>query len=131
MSSNYRGMYHAALQNHQPGHKSPKEQHSYLEETLRSNLTVALVRHPSKNRPGLIGVDPARPFGDKALKTSSSFSLVGSSALAILKKIASNLDQLETLIPESMSVAFVEKSVSNVIFRTRAEVTVWRIGSIQ
>ena len=124
-------MYHAALQDHQPGHKSPKEQHSYLEETLRSNLTVALVRHPSKNRPGLIGVDPARPFGDKALKTSSSFSLVGSSALAILKKIASNLDQLETLIPESMSVAFVEKSVSNVIFRTRAEVTVWRIGSIQ
>ena len=124
-------MYHAALQNHQSGHKSPKEQYSYLEETLRSNLTVALVRHPSKNRPGLIGVDPGRPFEDNALKTSSSFSLVGSSALAILKKIASNLDQLETLIPESMSVAFVEKSVSNVIFRTRAEVTVWRIGSIQ
>jgi len=61
----------------------------------------------------------------------SSFSSVWSSALAILKKIVSSLDQLGWLIPESMSVDVTVKSVSKVIFRTWVEVTVWRIGSIQ
>jgi len=63
-------------------------------------------------------LDSTRVFADKALKTISSFSSVWSSALAILKKIVSSPDQLGWLIPESMSEAIMEKSVSKVIFRT-------------
>ena len=57
-------------------------------------------------------------FGNNALKVSSNFSPAGSIALAILKKMASKLDQLGRLIAESMSAAFMGKSVSNVILRT-------------
>ena len=45
----------------------------------------------------------------------------------------SKLDQLRglVLIMEPMSAAADGESVSSVIFRTRAEVTVWRMASIQ
>ena len=78
-----------------------------------------------------MGLDSARASGTKALNMSSNFSPTGSSALAILEKMESRLDQLGRLIPESISAAFMGKSVSNVIFRMRVELTVWRIGSIQ
>ena len=94
-----------------------------------SNLTAALARHPSKNLPGSTELNSPRLFGIKALKTSSNFSPPTLSA--IFKSISSTLDQLPTLISESISAAVEGMSVSNVIFRTRVEVTVRRIGSIQ